>query len=501
MRTPLGTSIGPRTGGRSTAGSVGIEPGARPGIILAAVAVVQFMVSLDLSVVNVGLPQIAAGLGFSAVGLTWVIHAYALTFGGLLLLGGKAADRYGRRRLLLLGLGLFGLASLAGGFAQEPGHLVAARAVQGVGAAALAPAALALLAATFPAGRARVRAYGIWSAVNAAGAAFGVLIGGLLTEYAGWRWVMFVNVPMAVISLFMVWWSVSAGPSTVRRGRPDVLGAVLATAGMTLLVFGIVRTDQYSWTSPVTVTTLAAAAALLIAFIRVERVTAREPLIRLGLFANHSVAGANAYNILVGAAITAASYFASLYLQRVLGVGPALTGIEFLPFALGVIVGSVLAVKLGYRLAPRTLLVVGGLLTAAGLAWMGMISADGSFATDVLGPSIVASIGFGLCLGPVVSTATTGVASHETGTASALLNSSRQIGASLGLAVLGTAAHNRTGEAVTPEALNDGYALGLTLSAALLVAAVLIALTVLRGTRPPSPAEQTDDRDLLPVQD
>ncbi|WP_182908612.1 MFS transporter [Microbispora sp. H13382] len=476
------------------------SPTARPGHTLTAVAVVQFMVSLDLSVVNVGLPQIAAGLGFSAVGLTWVIHAYALTFGGLLLLGGKAADRYGRRRVLLLGLTLFGLASLFGGFAQEPGHLVAARAAQGIGAAALAPAALALLTATFPAGRARIRAFGVWSAMNAAGGALGVLIGGLLTEYAGWRWVMFVNVPMAACALTLTW-RADPGPPPAPGGRPDVLGAVLATAGMTLLVFGIVRTDHYSWTSPVTLTTLGVAAALLASFLHVERTTAREPLIRLGLFANRSVAGANAYNLLVGAAMASAFYFVSLYLQRVLGTGPALTGVMFLPFALGVVAGSVLAVKLGYRLAPRTLLVAGGLLTATGFAWFGLISPDGTFTTDVLGPSIVAGVGFGLCLAPVVSTATAGVAPHETGTASGLLNSSRQIGASLGLAALGTVAHARTGQTATPEALSDGYALGLILGAALLVAAVLIALTVLRRTGPPAQAEHTADPDPLPARD
>ncbi|MFB4309479.1 MFS transporter [Actinomadura sp. GTD37] len=460
----------------------------RPGLTLAVVAVVQFMVSLDLSVVNVGLPRIAAGLGFGAVGVTWVIHAYALTFGGLLLLGGKAADRYGRKRVLLAGLGLFGLASLIGGLAQEPGHLVAARAAQGVGAAALAPAALALLATTFPAGRARVRAFGVWSAVNAAGGAFGVLIGGLLTEYAGWRWVMFVNVPMAAIALALAWRGVAAG-APARGSRPDVLGAVLATAGMTLLVFGVVRTDRYAWTSAVTLGTLAAAVALLAAFLLVERTTAREPLVRLGLFANRSVAGANAFNLLVGSALAAAFYFVSLYLQRVLGSGPALAGAQFLPFALGVVAGSVLAVKLGYRFAPRTLLVVGGLVTAAGFAWFGMISPDGHYAVDVLGPAVVASVGIGLGLAPVVSTATTGVAAHEAGTASALLNSSRQIGASLGLAGLGTAAHSRTGDSLTPGALNDGYAFGLSLAAVLLVAAVLIALAVLPRTGSPSRAE------------
>ncbi|WP_433502468.1 MFS transporter [Pseudonocardia halophobica] len=464
----------------ATTGRPALDAG-RSGRILTAAALVQFLVSLDLSVVNVGLPQIAAGLGFGDVGLTWVIHAYALAFGGLLLLGGKAADRYGRRRVLLGGLALFGVASLAGGLAQVPWELVAARAAQGVGAAALAPAALALLTSAFPSGRARVRAFGVWSATNAAGAALGVLAGGLLTEYAGWRAVMLVNVPIVVAALALAA-RVDAGPAPVRGGRPDVLGAVLATAGTTLLVFGIVRTDRYAWTSPVTLTTLAVAAALLATFVVVERTTSREPLVRPGLFAHRSVAGANAYNLLVGAAMASAFYFVSLYLQRVLGVGPALTGLMFLPFALGVVVGSVLAVRLGYRLAPRTLLVVGGALTATGFAWFGLISADGSFAVDVLGPSIVASIGFGLCLGPVVSTATDGVARHESGSASALLNSSRQIGASLGLAALGTAAHDRTGPVLTPEALTGGYALGLTLSAALLGAAVLIALAVLRRT-------------------
>ena len=390
-----------------------------------------------------------------------MIHAYALTFGGLLLPGGKAADRYGRRRVLLLGLGLFGLASLAGGFAQEPGHLVAARALQGVGAAALAPAALALLTATFPTGRARVRAFGVWSAMNAADPPRGVLIA-LLTAYAG-----------ALVFVTCGGRPACSAPSWPRRACPSCWCSASCR-----------RTDRYGWASPVTVTTLAAAVALLAAFVHVERTTTREPLVRLGLLANRAVAGANAYNLLVGAAMAAAFYFASLYLQRVLGTGPALTGVEFLPFALGVVAGSVLAVKLGYRLAPRTLLAAGGLLTAVGFAWFGLISADGGFVADVLGPSIVASVGFGLCLGPVVSVATAGVAPHEAGTASGLLDSSRQIGASLGLAALGTAAAHRTGATATPEALNDGYALGLTLCAALLLAAVLIAVTVLPRRRP-----------------
>ncbi|MET7279827.1 MFS transporter [Kribbella sp. NPDC005582] len=438
-------------------------------------AVVQFMVSLDLSVVNVGLPQIADGLGFSAVNLTWVIHAYALTFGGLLLLGGKAADRYGRRRVLLFGLLLFGLASLLGGFAQTPGQLIAARAAQGIGAAALAPAALALLTATFPGGRERVRAFGIWSAMNAAGGALGVLAGGLLTEYLGWRWVMFLSVPMAAVAYFLAV-RVQADVPGQPTGRPDVLGAVLATSGLTTLVFGVVRTERVGWASITTAITLGAAVILLIAFVMVERTTKREPLLRLGLFRYRSVSAANAFNLLVGAAMASSFYFMSLYLQRVLGHGPALSGVMFLPFALGVVVGAFLAVKLGDRFQAQRLMAGGALMTAIGFAWFSLISADGSFLVNVLGPSIVASIGFGLCLGPVVSTATADVAPHEAGTASGLLNSTRQIGASLGLAAFGTAALHHSGASSSPEALTSGYALGLRLAALVLLVAVGIVL-------------------------
>ncbi|MET9763738.1 MFS transporter [Streptomyces sp. NPDC006372] len=453
-------------------------------------AVVQFMVSLDLSVVNVGLPQIRTSLGFSEVGLTWVIHAYALTFGGLLLLGGKIADLFGRKRLVLIGLTLFGIGSLLGGFATEPGHLVAARAGQGIGAAALAPAALALLTATFPSGPERVKAFGVWSAVNAAGAAFGVLIGGLLTDYAGWEWVMFVNVPMVVVAMVLAWRGIAADGPSVERGRPDVLGAVLATAGMSLFVFGVVRTDQHPWTSSTTLMTLAAAVVLLAAFLFVEKTTSRDPLIRLGLFRNHSVTGANVFVLLLGGTMASAFYFVSLYLQRVLGSSPARSGVEFLPLAFGVVVGSVLAIKLGGRLAPRMLLVIGGALTGIGFAWFSLFTADGSFVTDVLGPSIVASIGIGLCLAPMASLGTMGVAAHEAGAASGLLNSSRQIGAALGLAALGTAANARTGDSGTLDALTDGYALGMLIGAVVVVGGVLLALVVLPRTGPD--AEETE---------
>ncbi|MFE5597705.1 MFS transporter [Streptomyces coelicoflavus] len=485
----------------SASGNAAVAKGAAgAGLTLAAVAVVQFMVSLDLSVVNVALPDIGSDLGFSESGLTWVIHAYALAFGGLLLLGGKIADRYGHKRILMIGLPLFGLGSLLGGFAQEPGQLVATRAAQGVGAAALAPAALALLASTFPEGKPRVKAFGVWSAMNAAGGALGVLIGGLLTEYAGWEWVMFVNVPLVVGAMYLAWRGVAPDRPVARRVQPDVVGAVLATAGMSLLVFGVVRTDRHPWSSSETLTTLGIAVVLLAAFVIVERTTSRDPLIRLGLFANRSVAGANAYTLLLGGAMASSFYFVSLYLQRVLDSGPAKTGVQFLPFAFGVVVGSVLAVKLGYKIAPRKLLVGGGLLTAVGFTWFGLLSADGSFAVDVLGPSIVTSIGIGLCLAPAVSVATAGVAAEETGSASGLLNSTRQIGASLGLAALGTAANDRTGDTLTPESLTDGYGLGMTIGGVIVLAAVLLALTVLPRTGAQAQATEAEASGAEPAQ-
>jgi EmrB/QacA subfamily drug resistance transporter len=461
-----------------------------PGLALAAVAVVQFLVSVDLSIMNVALPRLGDQLGFSPAGLTWVINAYALAFGGLLLLGGKAADRYGRKRVLLFGLGLFGLASLAGGLAQTPVELVAARAVQGGGAAALAPAALSLLTSTFPTGPARARAFGVWSAVNASGGAFGVVAGGLLTQYAGWRWVMFVNVPLVVVASALTARAVVHDRHTERStGRPDLLGAALVTAGTTLLVFGVVRTDRHPWTSMSTLAVLGTAITLLALFVMVERTTTREPLLRLGLLTNRAVAGANGFNLLLGAVMGSGFYFVVLYLQRVLGTGPAATGFESLPFAVGVVAGSMLAVKLSHRFAARTLLIAGGLLTALGYSGYAFLSADGSFARDILVPLVVSSIGYGLCLAPVVSVATAGVRPQETGAASALLNSSRQVGAALGLAALGTAAYHRTGQATTATALAGGYALGLTLDAALLVVAVLVALTVLRSTTPTNDLE------------
>ena len=451
----------------------------RTGSILTAVNGVQLLVSLDLCIVNVALPDIAEGLGFAPAELTWVIHAYALTFGGLLLLGGKLADLVGRRRTLLFGLFIFAAASLLAGLATSPGLLVAARGLQGLGAAAMQPASLAVLTTTFPAGRARARAFGMWSAINALGAALGVVLGGLVIEFAGWRWVMLLNVPVALVPLLLAGRAIPKDNPVKRSRRPDVLGAILVTVGMTMLVYAVVRSTELGWKAPQTVLTLVAAAGALVLFVVVERSPRRDPILRLGLLANRSVTGSNVFNLLIGAAMASCFYFISLYVQLVLGHPPAITGFMFLPFALGVIVGAVLAVKLGGQFAPRTLMLVGAPVTALGFAWFGLMRADGTFLTDVLGPSLVASIGFGLCLGPVVSTATHGVKDEEAGMASGLLASARQLGASLGLAVLGTIAQHRIGTEATAEASSAGYSLGMFVGAGLLVLAAGAAFVML----------------------
>ncbi|MFJ8471269.1 MFS transporter [Kitasatospora sp. NPDC094011] len=461
----------------------------RPGRVLAAVTVAQFVFALDMSVVNVALPAVRDALGFSPLDLSWVVHGYALTFGGLLLLGGRACDLYGRRRLLMLGLAVFGLCSLVGGLAQQPWQLVAARAGQGLGAAAAAPAALALLTTTFPEGPGRVRALGVWSAANAAGGALGVLAGGVLTEYASWRWVMLVNLPIVAVALALLPAGSGEPERPGPRGRVDVLGAALATGGVGLLVFGVVRTDAQGWGAPATVATPAAAVALLAGFVLAE-LRSPAPLLRLGLLRSRWVAGANLLVFLAAAGQFAAFYFVSLHLQQVLGLGAAATGAAFLPFTAGLVAGTVLATRVTARRSPRTALVPGAVLAAVGLGWFALIGPDGTFLTDVLGPSLVTSLGTGLVLAPVAAAATTGVAPREAGAASGLLSSSRQLGGCVGLAVLATLAAHRTGSATDPAALDDGYALGLAAGGVLFALAAVVAITVLPRRRPEPPTSR-----------
>jgi predicted MFS family arabinose efflux permease len=349
-----------------------------------------------------------------------------------------------------------------------------------------------MLTTTFPEGPQRVRALGVWSGVNAAGGALGVLAGGLLTQYAGWRWVMLINLPIVAVALALVRAGVPAEARPARREELDVLGAVLATGGVGLLVTGVVRTDAQGWDSPATWTMLVAAATLLAAFVVTES-RAPAPLLRLGLLRSRWVAGANVLVFFSTAGQFAAFYFVSLYMQQALGMGAAATGAAFLPFSASLVAGSIVATRVTAAHTPRASLVPGALLAAGGLAWFALISPDGSFLTDVLGPCIITGIGVGLVIAPIVAAATTGVAPQEAGMASGLMNSSRQLGGCIGLAALATIAAHRTGTATNPAALNDGYALGLGIAAALFVIAAAVAIGVLprRRTETPTPRPAT----------
>ncbi|UNO41387.1 MFS transporter [Streptomyces sp. MST-110588] len=458
------------------------------GWLLAAVLTTQFMVSLDMSVVAIALPDMGRDLGFTPDGLQWVVNAYALAFGGLLMLGGRLADVLGRRRTLLAGLLLFGAASLAGGLVGTPGALIAARAAQGVGAAALAPVALALLTVTYPAGPARSRALGLWGMAGAAGGAFGVLAGGLLTEATGWRSVMLVNVPFVLFALLAAVRSVPADRDGGPRPRLDLAGAVLVTLGTTVLVWALARTETEGWTSPWTVTALAAAALLLAAFAAVESRT-RQPLLRLGLLTRRPVLAGNLFTLLLSSGQFAAFFFCSLYMQQVLRFGETAAGLAFLPFCAGVVIGSLIAPRAITRLGTGRLLALGGLLGGAGFAWFAAtMHADGSFLTSILGPSLLTSVGVGMSFVPLGTAATTGVVPQEAGMASGLLNTARQIGGSLGLAVLVTVAANASGPHPDRPALAAGYATAFTVSAALLVLAALVALALLPHRPTPASA-------------
>ncbi|MFG2910084.1 MFS transporter [Kitasatospora sp. NPDC048286] len=482
------------------------ETGLNRGRALFAVALAQFMVTLDMTIVNVALPSMGEGLHFEQSQLPWVVNIYALCFGGFLLLGGRMADLYGQRRILLSGAVAFAVASLGGGLAQNEMQLIVARAVQGVGAAIMAPAALAVLTLTQREGKERTKAFGVYAAVSAVGGGAGVLIGGLLAEYAGWRWVMWVNLPMVVGVLVMAMGSVPGGTFGNRRGRLDVVGAVLATAGAGLLILGVERTDQVAWGSATTILTLAAAAVLLIAFVLWEQFGPMEdPLIRLGMLTRRNIGGANLYMALLVAGQFGAFYFITLYLQTVLDLNAAEAGMAFLPLCLVVVVAIQVSTRLMRRGVPvKLMLIPSGLVAASGFAWFAAVDPSGGFVTDVLGPSMVAGLGIGFSFVPLTAAATGGLPPQEAGTASALLNCARQIGGAIGLAVLVTVATSRTNHQLAAgvdakAAATHGFGLGFLLAAGFLVASALVAAVVLPGRPKPAapgaaPAEPAAER-------
>ncbi|MBF6347403.1 MFS transporter [Nocardia flavorosea] len=470
-----------------------LEPAAgrgpnKPAAVLATVVIVQFMVSLDLSVVNVALPAIQSEFAMSATALQWIVNAYAVVFGGFLLLGGRLGDVIGRRRTMLAGLAIFGIASLVGGLATDPALLIGARAIQGLGAAALSPLSLALITVTFEEGPARNKAVGLWAGATMLGGALGVVAGGLLTDFVDWRWVFLVNVPIVVAAVFTAATGI-AGVQQQHRPRLDIAGALLVTAAMLLLILGVVRTEEHGWASGTTIGTIVVALLLLAAFVVVET-QVREPLMRLRLLAHGSVAGANVFGFMITAGQLTAFYFVSLHMQTVLQYTPATAGIAFVPFALGAVVGMRLVAVIVNRFGHRAALVAGGLLGAIGIAWFGVGGPGGSFLTDILGPSIVGSIGIGMSFVVMGTVAMRGVSAEEAGMASGLLNSSRQLGGAFGLAVLTTAAAAVIADNRSPEALSDGYSTAFVLAGALIAAGTVVAgLLIPRAGATPATAD------------
>jgi EmrB/QacA subfamily drug resistance transporter len=477
---------------------------ARPAaLVLAVVCVAQFMVVLDVSIVNVALPAMRRDLGMTQNGLAWVLNAYTLTFAGFLLLGGRAADLWGRRRLFLIGVAVFSLTSLVGGLAQNGAELVGARALQGLGGAILSPATLTILTTTFTEPRARTRALGLWSAVAGAGGATGVIAGGVLTDLLSWRWILFINVPIGVAVIVAARFAISESHAEGPRPTLDWLGALTVTSGLVALVYGVVSTDQHAWTSALVLTSLVAGLALIGVFVAVES-RHPHPLVPLRLFRNRALTGANLIMVLIGSAMFALFFFLSQFMQDVQGYSPLRAGFAFLPMPLAIIAGTQLSSRLLGRVPARNLLVIGPLLAAAGILLLSRLHPDSSYLLHIGLPGALTTFGVGMSFVPVTLSATGGVPRRDAGLASGLINTTRQIGGSLGLAVLLTIAASRMSE-VFPQGARVAEAAGFTrafsVSAGFLVLAALIALIVLPRRGRPAEQQAAIVQDEPPVQD
>jgi EmrB/QacA subfamily drug resistance transporter len=464
----------------------------RRSLTLILCCLAQFMVVLDVSIVNVALPSISADLGFTPASLAWVVNAYTLAFAGFLLLGGRAADLLGRREVFAGGLALFALASLAGGLAQSELTLVAARAAQGLGGAVVAPATLSILTAGFPEGHERNRALGLWGAMGAIGGASGALLGGLLTETLSWRWILIINVPIGLLGAL-------AALRVVRTPRPptgatrqfDLAGALSVTVGLVVLTYGIVESGTHGWGSARTLLTLAAGTALLALFLMVEGRLAARPLVPLRIFGSRVLSAANVVVFCLGGSVFAMWYFVSLSLQQVLGYSPIQAGLAFLPMPLTIAACTQAATRLTGRHGPGPVLAVGMGLIAAGMVLFARVAVDGGYTSDVLAPALLCSAGIGFSFVPVTIAATTGVHRTEAGLASGLVNTSRQMGGSVGLALLATVATQHTAalgdDAPRLEALTEGFHRAFALGAVIALVGALVSALVL-SSRAPRPA-------------
>ncbi|HLM10437.1 MAG TPA: DHA2 family efflux MFS transporter permease subunit [Thermoleophilaceae bacterium] len=453
-------------------------------LALALLAMAQFVVVLDASIVNVALPSIGADLDFARDDLSWVVNSYTLFFGGFLLLGGRLADLLGRRRMFIWGMWLFALASLAGGLAQSDIWLVIARAVQGLGAALISPAALSIVTTTFAEGSERNKALGVWGAVAGSGGAAGVLLGGILTDSLGWEWVLFVNTPIGIAAAALA--PRLLGESRDRsRASFDIAGAVSVTAGLVLLVYTLVDANDAGWGSAQTLVLGAVSVAMLAIFIAIEA-RAKHPLMPFSIFRLRTLRGANVIGLLIGMSLFSMFFFISLYMQQVMGYEPLKAGLAYLPLAGFIIVSAGMASQLVNRVGFKPILILGMVLVGIALVWFAQVSPGGSYVGDVLFPSLVAAVGLGFAFVPVTIAAVTGTNHDDAGLASGLINTSQQVGGALGLAILATVATSRTddmfasGERNPAVALTEGFqdaflvGAGFALLGALL-AAVLIS--------------------------
>jgi EmrB/QacA subfamily drug resistance transporter len=464
----------------------------RKWLALALLSVVQFMVVLDIAIVNVALPSIQVDLGFSQENLQWVISAYALFFGGFLLLGGRSADLLGRRRIFLGGLVVFTLSSLFAGLAWSEASLITARAFQGLGAAIITPAALSILSTTFHEGRERNIALGVWGAVGGFGAAAGVLMGGILTDALSWEWIFFVNVPVGVLAIVLA-------PILLDESRDssvktfDLPGAVLVTAGLSSLVYAITQAGRDGWLAATTIGFAVVSLALLAAFVGWE-LRHPEPLMRFGLLRTKTVAGANVAGFIMGTAMFSMFLMLTLYMQQVLGYSAMETGVAYLAVAGTAIIWSGVAAQLVTRIGVKPVLVSGMTFLTAGLIFFTQVSVGGSYVTDLLPGFLLIGVGIGFSFVPITIAALAGVEPAEAGLASGLINTSQQIGGALGIAALSTIATSRTEDAVSagtgvPGALVDGFTNAFVAGAIIAGIGIVAALTLIRRDELEQPQE------------
>jgi EmrB/QacA subfamily drug resistance transporter len=476
----------------------------RRWIALILLCVAQFVVVLDASIVNVALPSIKRDLGFSQEDLQWVVNAYVLLFGGFLLLGGRAADLLGRRRVFMFGLVLFSFASLAGGLAGSQGVLIAARAVQGLGAAILAPAALSIVTVTFTEGADRNKALGVWGAVAGSGGAAGVLLGGILTQALGWQWVLFVNFPIGLAAAALAPRLLAESRREGVERNFDIAGAITSTAGLVLLVYAVVKAVDNGWGATSTIVMLGLAALFLIGFVVVES-RARQPLVPFRVLRIGSIAGANVTGLLLGASLFAMFFFISLYMQQILGFDALQAGLAYLPLAGSIVVSAGVASQLVNRMGVRPVLVGGLALVVVGLVWFSQVSVGGSYAADVLGPSLLAGWGLGFAFVPVTIASQGGIGESDAGLASGLINTAQQVGGALGLAVLATVANSTTNsdmsaahgaKAALPAALTDGFGAAFLVGAFIALAGVVVAALTIKGKPHEVESEPEREREL-----